>query len=66
MEQEKFTFVTLTHSGHRLEERYMTRAEANARFDFMVAAEERSPEGLAVAYYCASVGGLVNAWSAPK
>lgn len=64
MENEKFTFLVLTHEGHRTEERYCNRKEADRYFDKLVTApEQQGAVGLFVAYYCASVGGLVNSWS---
>jgi len=65
MDPEKFTFVVLNHSGHRVEERYCTRREADKYFDHVVSVEQ-GPAAITVAYYCASAGGCVNAWSAPQ
>jgi hypothetical protein len=60
MENEMFTFVTCSHLGHCVEYRYFTRKDADRLFDKLVS--DLSPvTGLFVAYYCASVGGLVNA-----
>lgn len=64
MENEKFTFVVCTHEGHSTEERYCNRSEADRHFDQLVVAQSPTVS-LFVGYYCASVGGLVNAWSAP-
>lgn len=57
---EEFTFVVLRHSGHTVEKMYMTRAEADTRFTVLSAENYNTTEGVYVAYYCASVGGLVN------
>jgi hypothetical protein len=65
MENEMFTFVVCTHLGHAVEHIYCNRQDANRKFDGLVASHAAHPEGLFVAYYCPSVGGLVNAWSAP-
>jgi hypothetical protein len=64
MENEMFTFVTCTHVGHSVEYRYLNRPEADRLYNTMVEREAASPEGEFVAYYCASVGGLVNSWRA--
>lgn len=61
MENEMFTFVLLTHTGHSVEQQYFNRRDADKRFNDLVNKSVASPDGLAVAYYCASVGGLVNA-----
>lgn len=60
MENELFTFVQCSHVGHAVEQRYFNRREADKHFDTLVAALHPQ-EGLFVAYYCGSVGGLVNA-----
>lgn len=65
MENETFTFVICTHEGHRVEHVYCNRKDADRKFDVLVAIEAESPGGLFVAYYCASIGGLVNAWNDP-
>lgn len=56
MDYEPFTFVTLTSSGHNVETLYLLRADADKRFDHLASIAGT----IAVAYYCASVGGLVN------
>lgn len=65
MEQEKFTFVVLSHEGHSTEDRYCNRRDADKHFAELSRQMHASPVGLYVAYYCASVGGLVNACAAP-
>lgn len=60
MESELFTFVVLTHEGHSVEQRYFNRHDADKHFDKKCDEMHASPVGLAVAYYAASVGGLVN------
>jgi hypothetical protein len=65
MENEMFTFVVCTHEGHRVEHVYCNRSDADRKFDVLVAYQAEQPAGLFVAYYCPSVGGLVNSWSAP-
>lgn len=63
MENEMFTFVVCTHVGHNVEYVYCNRVEADKKFDRLVCGEKNKTSGLFVAYYCASVGGLVNAWN---
>lgn len=60
MENEMFTFVTCTHLGHQVEQQYCNRYDADKHFNELVAGMSAAT-GLFVAYYCASVGGLVNA-----
>lgn len=60
MENEMFTFVTCSHLGHNVEYQYCSRRDADKHFDKLVA-DMAVATGLFVAYYCASVGGLVNA-----
>lgn len=60
MENELFTFFVLTHSGHSRFDTYMNRREADKHFDELVRQMHARADGLTVAYYCASVGGLVN------
>lgn len=60
MDNEMFTFVQCSHAGHQVEYRYFTRREADKHFDKLVG-DLHPQEGLFVAYYCGSVGGLVNA-----
>lgn len=60
MEQELFTFVVLTHEGHSTEHRYCNRRDADKHFDELSRQMHASSVGLYVAYYCPSVGGLVN------
>lgn len=63
-EVEVYTFVQCSHVGHTVEHRYFNRREADRYFDKLVV--NQSPtEGLFVGYYCASVGGLVNAHVTP-
>lgn len=64
MENETFTFVVCSHVGHTTEQRFMNRREADKHFDELVL-RAQSPDGLFVGYYCASVGGLVNAHCVP-
>lgn len=59
-ESEKFTFIVLTTEGHSVEERYFNRHYADKHFDKLVN-EAQGPKAVCVAYYCASVGGCVNA-----
>lgn len=59
MENEMFTFVTCTSFGHSVEYHYCSRKDADTHFDNLVA--QTNPATLYVAYYCATVGGLVNA-----
>lgn len=62
MDSEKFEFVLLTDFGHRVEHFYGTRAEADKKFDYL--SNIAKADGVfCIAYYCASVGGLVNAHS---
>jgi hypothetical protein len=65
MANEMFTFVTLFHDGHRVEQTYSTRAEADAWFNKLIDLPP-SEGALVIAYYCASVGGLVNCWRSPE
>lgn len=60
MESEMFTFVQCSHVGHSVEQRYLSRRDADRYFDKLVA-DLHPQEGMFVAYYCGSVGGLVNA-----
>jgi len=60
MENELFTFVVLTHGGHSTEQRFFNRSDADRHFNELVRLMHASPVGLTVAYYSASVGGLVN------
>jgi hypothetical protein len=62
MENEMFTFVVCNHFAHSTESVYCTRHEANRKFDRLCAATEKQPEGDYVAYYAASVGGLINSY----
>lgn len=64
MESEAYTFVVCSHVGHSVESRYFNRHDADKHFNELVRQMHTSPEGLHVAYYCASVGGLVNAATA--
>lgn len=64
MENEKFTFLVLKHDGHSAVEHYCNRRQADLLFDKLVREQAASPAGDTVAYYCASVGGLVNSWHA--
>lgn len=59
-ENEVYTFVVLTHGGHQVGNVYCNRREADANFNALCADAEKTTAGLSVAYYCASVGGLVN------
>lgn len=60
MENEMFTFVTLGHKGHTVENLFLSRHDADKLFK--VLCESATDNVVTVAYYCASVGGLVNAW----
>jgi len=64
MSSEQFTFFVLTHEGFTQTSRFMNRTEADREYDRLVAEQSTRPEGEYVAYYCASVGGLVNSWRA--
>jgi hypothetical protein len=64
MENEKFTFVVLSHEGHYAEDLYCNRRDADKHFNELCRQMHAKPSGLYVAYYCASVGGLVNACAA--
>lgn len=64
MENELFTFYVLTHESHTRTDRYMTRADADREFRLIVDRHSKTPEAEYVAYYCPSVGGLVNSWRA--
>lgn len=65
MENEMFTFLVLTQEGHDTRYCYCSRKEADATFDRLIVEQERKPAtALGIAYYCASVGGCVNAWHA--
>jgi len=55
-----FTFVVLTTESHRVEHRYHSREQADRLFDRLTL----EPGAISVAFYCASVGGCVNAWHA--
>lgn len=65
MENEAFTFVVCSHTGHSVETVYGSRKEAERKFNSMCAFADDSPAGNVVAYYCASVGGLVNSYTKP-
>lgn len=65
MENEMFTFLVLTHEGHSTEQKFCNRREADKYFDTLSLASSNSSVGLYVAYYCGSVGGLVNAHACP-
>lgn len=58
---ENFTFVVCSHTGHSVENRFFNRVEADVHFNQLVGLMQGNPNGMFVAYYCASVGGLVNA-----
>jgi len=60
VENEMFTFVVLTTESHRVEHRYHSREQADRLFDRLTL----EPGAISVAFYCASVGGCVNAWHA--
>lgn len=62
MRKEAFTFLVCSTVGHFEQTYYFTRPEADEMFDKLSAAVEKSPEGEYVAFYCASVGGLVNSY----
>lgn len=59
MEPELFTFVTCDDLGHHVSHIFFTRANADLHFDKLCSAAGRNT--LLIAYYCGSVGGLVNA-----
>ena len=59
MEHELFTFVACTDLGHVVESRICTRKHADHHFDEMI---EHTDGVKFVAYYCGSVGGLINSW----
>jgi len=63
MENELFTFVLLAHEGHVVENLFLSRHDADKKFDALTKCGTED-NLVAVAYYCASVGGLVNAWHA--
>ena len=56
---EMFTFVVCTSFGHTVSYLYCSRAEADTHFDDLI---EDTCDVQFVAYYVASVGGLVNSW----
>lgn len=56
---EEFTFVTCSDTAHAVEKRYMKRRDADLFFDRIT--QHMIKGDVFVAYYCASVGGLVNA-----
>lgn len=64
MENEMFTFVVCSHEGHSVEYHYCSRYDADKKFCALSSREAASTIGDYVAYYCASVGGLVNSWRA--
>jgi hypothetical protein len=65
MENEMFTFVVLTQESHDIRYCYCSRTVADATFDRLIREQlKKSATSLGVAYYCASVGGCVNAWHA--
>lgn len=59
MENEMFTLVVCTSFSHVVETRYCSRSRADSYFDDLI---EGTDDVQFVAYYCASVGGLVNSW----
>jgi hypothetical protein len=61
MEIEKFTFVVCSDFGHTTEERYSSREDADKHFGELSEIAHRGTTVRFIAYYCASVGGLVNA-----
>jgi hypothetical protein len=65
MENEMYTFVMCSHVGHQVEHFYCNRKDADKHFDTLVAGMGGVTTALFVAYYCPSVGGLVNAHYAP-